>query len=260
MPCMSRVFPPASPQVPSLCNDDAAALVRVIENDGAISEPSIGLGESQLSRYRGEAERVFSAHDASARRPAGIRALSAKSVVFRELIESHEFRAIAAGVLGPACFPVRTILFDKTPDANWDVPWHQDATIAVASRPDNLADAPGFGPWSIKEGVHHVQPPAGVLERMLTLRLHLDDCPEDNGALRVVPGSHAHGFIDEGAIKREECEARSRTLAVPAGGLVVMRPLTLHASRKATRPAHRRVVHVEFAVDALPYGLEWARL
>ena len=257
---MTVVFPPASAHAESTNQGDLVSLTRVIENDGAISVPSIGLGEPQLARYQAEAERVYSAHGSSGRRPAGIRALSAKSDMFRELIESREFRAIAEGVLGKACFPVRTILFDKTPDANWDVPWHQDATIAVVSRPDNLTDAPGFGPWSVKEGVHHVQPPASVLERMLTLRLHLDDCPEDNGALRIVPGSHAHGFIEEASLKREECESRARTLAVPAGGLVVMRPLALHASRKATRPAHRRVVHVEFAADALPYGLEWVRL
>lgn len=79
--------------------------------------------------------------------------------------------------------PVRSIYFDKTPGANWLVAWHQDLTLALAAR----ADAPGFGPWSMKEGVPHAQPPGELLEQMLTVRLHLDDCDESNGALRVIP-------------------------------------------------------------------------
>lgn len=50
---------------------------------------------------------------------------------------------------------VRVLYFDKTPGMNWAVPWHQDRTIAVARR----IDVPGFAVWSLKGGVHHVEPP-----------------------------------------------------------------------------------------------------
>ena len=72
-------------------------------------------------------------------------------------------RAVVEAVLGPDARPVRGLLFDKTPAANWTVPWHQDRSVAVRER----IDAPGFGPWSVKAGVTHVQPPVSVLAGML---------------------------------------------------------------------------------------------
>jgi hypothetical protein len=87
-------------------------------------------------------------------------------------------RDLVEPILGSNFLPVRGILFDKIPDANWKVPWHQDVTIAVQEK----VEAEGFGPWSIKADVLHVQPPASILEQMLSIRLHLDDCGEENGA------------------------------------------------------------------------------
>jgi ectoine hydroxylase-related dioxygenase (phytanoyl-CoA dioxygenase family) len=94
--------------------------------------------------------------------------------------------------LGPQAQPVRAIFFDKSPTTNWLVPWHQDVTLAVESP----VDAPGFGPWSRKDGVSHVQAPGEWLARMITVRLHFDDCDGSNGALRVIPGSHRYGRLD----------------------------------------------------------------
>lgn len=156
--------------------------------------------------------------------------------------------------LGTSARAVRGIYFDKTPAANWKVPWHQDLTIAVASR----SDVAGFGPWSVKDGVPHVQPPAAVLESMLTVRLHLDPCGPDNGPLRVLPNTHRLGKLPE-----RECESLARELpevacTVGLGGIVLMRPLTVHASSPATAPEHRRVVHLEYAAGELPAPLAWA--
>lgn len=151
-------------------------------------------------------------------------------------------------------FAVRGILFDKTPDANWRVVWHQDVTIAVREQ----RGVPDFGPWSVKDGVPHAHAPASLLERMVTLRLHLDACDETNGALRVIPGSHRNGKLTAADI--EEWKARGPQdycLAEP-GDALLMRPLLLHASSPATAPRHRRVIHLEFAVDELPGGLAWA--
>jgi ectoine hydroxylase-related dioxygenase (phytanoyl-CoA dioxygenase family) len=172
-----------------------------------------------------------------------------------ELAVGDEIRAVVEPVLGPGAFPVRALLFDKHPEANWKVAWHQDLSIAVAARVD---DAPGFGPWSVKAGVQHVQPPVAVLERMLTVRVHHDDCGADNGPLLVLPGSHAAGVLSPEALGDRRRDVALVACHVPAGGAVVMRPLLLRASSAARAPAHRRVIHIEYAAEELPYGLEWA--
>ncbi len=151
-------------------------------------------------------------------------------------------------------FPVRALLFDKTPETNWNVSWHQDLSIAVADR----IDTPGFGGWSLKEGVWHVQPPAAILERMLTVRLHLDDCGPEHGPLRVIPGSHRLGRLDADGIAACRAKTPAEEIHCRAGDALVMRPLLLHASSKATRPSRRRVFHVEFACEELPGDLRWA--
>jgi ectoine hydroxylase-related dioxygenase (phytanoyl-CoA dioxygenase family) len=171
----------------------------------------------------------------------------------REVARSAALRALVEPVLGPDCFAVRGVLFDKTPAAPWKVAWHQDVSIAVRER----AEAEGFGAWSVKAGVVHVQPPARVLEGVLAVRLHLDDCDETNGPLRVLPGSHASGRLGAEEIRRRREEGEALTCVVPRGGALVMRPLLLHSSPAPTAPRRRRVVHFEFAAAPLPGGLRW---
>ncbi|MDP9351741.1 MAG: phytanoyl-CoA dioxygenase family protein [Chloroflexota bacterium] len=169
------------------------------------------------------------------------------------LARSEMIRSIVEPVLGSECFVVRGILFDKTPAANWKVAWHQDLTIAVREQ----KQVPGFGPWSEKAGICHVQPPAEVLERMLTVRVHLDDCGLENGPVQVIPGSHRHGRLSATEITRWREHHESVPCTSARGGVLLMRPLILHASSPATVPGHRRVVHLEFAAAELPHGLEW---
>lgn len=183
----------------------------------------------------------------------GIRNLLQAVPAVRALADSGAVRALIEPLLGPAAFPVRGILFDKTPETNWNVVWHQDLTIAVRER----RDTPGFGPWSEKSGITHVQPPASVLERMLTIRLHLDPCGPDNGPLQVIPGSHRDGRLSPAAIQQRRQDTPAVTCAVPQGGAVLMRPLLLHASSDARAPSHRRVIHLEYAAAGLPGGLAW---
>jgi hypothetical protein len=171
----------------------------------------------------------------------------------RRIAESEALIGLARGVLGPGAFAVRGLLFDKTPTANWGVPWHQDLTIAIRRR----VDAPGFGPWTVKGGVPHVRPPVEVLERMVTIRLHLDDAGPDNGPLLVVPGSHRQGRLDVATSQEWLDRNVARTCLVPRGGVLMMRPLLLHASSPSNGPAHRRVIHLEYATGALPFGVEW---
>jgi hypothetical protein len=183
---------------------------------------------------------------------AGWRNLLQRSPAVRDLAHSPAMRNLLAGLGGENARPVRAVFFDKNPANNWKVPWHQDVTIAVAER----CEAPGFKNWSVKDGVLHVQPPAEFLARMITIRIHLDDCGEDNGPLRVVPGSHRHGRLSATEITRLTATGEI-TCCVRQGGAVAMRPLLLHASSPAELPSHRRVIHLEFSPDALPSGLRW---
>ena len=185
----------------------------------------------------------------------GMRDLLWRVPEIRRLAQSPDLLAIVEAILGPGAFVVRGLFFDKTLNTNWNLPWHQDLTIAVRAR----RDVPGFGPWTRKAGIPHVHAPSDFLKRMLTIRVHLDDCAAHSGPMRVLPGSHTDGKLDAGTVG--VWSARASEIAVdcvvPAGGAVIMRPLLLHASASGTREGHRRVIHLEYAAEPLPDGLEW---
>ena len=162
-------------------------------------------------------------------------------------------RDVAEAVLGPECFAVRALLFDKTEESNWRVSWHQDVTIALREQ----HEVPGFGPWSVKGGATHAQAPATILERMVAVRVHLDPCGTANGPVRVLPGTHQMGRLTAEGVDRLRQVSTAVECVVPLGGLLVMRPLLLHASSPAREPEHRRVLHIEFAAAVLPQPLEW---
>jgi ectoine hydroxylase-related dioxygenase (phytanoyl-CoA dioxygenase family) len=167
------------------------------------------------------------------------------------LLDSAALRQLLGQLFPAGCQLVKAIYFDKPAGSNWLVAWHQDLMINVNRR----ADLPGFGPWTSKpEGVS-VQPPVAVLEDVVTLRIHLDDCDATNGALKVVPGSHRHGVVPAAAIADFTPDATF--CAVPAGGAMLMKPLLLHASNRSTSPRPRRVMHLEFASVELPIGMAW---
>jgi len=160
----------------------------------------------------------------------------------------------AAGLLGENAVAIQAIAFDKSPTANWKVGWHQDTMFPLAARPT----APGFELPSIKEGVDYARPRREILEDLLAVRLHLDDCDEANGPLRVAPGSHRHGILRSTEIP--DCVARHgemRCLA-QAGDALLMKPLLLHASSPATAPRHRRVLHLVY-YSGDPIAEKWHR-
>jgi hypothetical protein len=171
----------------------------------------------------------------------------------RELAGSPALLSLVEPLIGRGAFAVRVLLLDKFPGVNWMVPWHQDLTIVVRAR----TDTPGFGPWTVKAGVTHVQPPAGVLEGMVTVRLHLDDCGADTGPLRVIPGSHRSGRLGAAETRAWLERVPPVTCLVPTGGAVLLRPLLLHASASSESGGHRRVIHLEYAAHPLPDGLAW---
>jgi hypothetical protein len=163
-------------------------------------------------------------------------------------------RNLAVPILGDGAFGVRVLLFDKTPLANWKATWHQDVTVGVTE----YREVAGWGPWSRKEGTWNVRPPAAVLDRMVTVRLHLDDCGPRNGPVRVAPGTHTRGRMSDPQVDAAIRGVVPIDCIVPAGGILRMSPLLLHASAPAADPSHRRVIHAEFAADPLPDGFEWA--
>ena len=162
--------------------------------------------------------------------------------------------AAASELLGAEARPVRAVLFDKTPAANWAVAWHQDRTIPVRER----IESEGFGPWSRKDGTLHVAPPVAVLERMATLRIHIDPVSPENAPLKAALGSHRIGLVPatEAAATAGELP-QAVCLAEPGDVWAYSTPI-LHASERARRPSRRRVLQVDYAAFDLPGGLEWA--
>jgi hypothetical protein len=148
---------------------------------------------------------------------------------------------------------VQCTLFDKSPTKNWLVALHQDLTIPVMRR----VDRPECSGWSEKEGQLYVQPPISVLKRLVAVRVHLDECPAENGALRVVQGSHSEGRVDRERAETLRLQNGETVVPVARDGVLVMRPMLLHASHKANTPAQRRVLHFVFGPPALPLGLDW---
>lgn len=171
------------------------------------------------------------------------------------LASSGAAAKLATELLGQRATPVRGLRFDKTPEENWAVAWHRDTAIAVAERPE--AAPVGFDRWTTKAGVPHVIAPTELLGRMVTLRIALDRCDRANGPLRVLPGSHLPPSLHRDASEVDPDGHSAVDCLTEAGDVVLMRPTILHASRKATVPRRRRVVHLEYAAEALPRPLKW---
>ena len=164
--------------------------------------------------------------------------------------------AIAAAVLGPEANPVRAILFDKTAKRNWVLGWHQDRTIAVKER----VHTDGFGPWTVKSGLIQVEPPFEILERMVTVRVHLDAADKTNAPLRIVPGSHKLGRLLEAEIERAVTTLGERLCLAERGDVWLYATSIVHASIAADPPRRRRVLQVDYSADAAPGSLTWRGL
>lgn len=172
----------------------------------------------------------------------------------RELAESATILNMVKDILGPEAFPVRAVLLDNDPDASWYMNWHQDLHIGVKKR----IESPGFGTWSVKNGILHVQPPVEYLSRMLTVRIHLDDCMPQDGALEVIPSSHYTGVVSKKRIDELDAKGAFQVCAAKSGDVLLMRPLLVHRSSAASDEGHRRIIHIEYTSKLLPDGLEWA--
>ncbi|MCJ7932947.1 MAG: phytanoyl-CoA dioxygenase family protein [Chryseobacterium sp.] len=170
----------------------------------------------------------------------------------QDLIFNDNMKRIVREIFGEKYFVVKSIYFDKPETSNWYVAYHQDLTISV----DKKLELSGFGPWTTKKNQFAVQPPLHILENIYTIRIHLDETDENNGALKVIPKSHTKGIwrpetIDWDVETEEIC-------TVEKGGIMIMKPLTLHGSNRTTNGKKRRVIHIEFSDMELPEVLHWS--
>jgi len=149
---------------------------------------------------------------------------------------------IAGGLLESRSVAIQAIAFDKTDAANWKVTWHQDLMFPFAER----VSAPGYSLACLKDGIHFARPPLPVLRDLLAVRLHLDDCDESNGPLRVAPASHLEAVIPSAEIRSQVIRFGEVTCLAKEGEAVLMKPLLLHCSSAASKPKHRRVLHLVY--------------
>jgi ectoine hydroxylase-related dioxygenase (phytanoyl-CoA dioxygenase family) len=171
------------------------------------------------------------------------------------LARDRRLLGVAQEILGSQAFPFRATLFDKSQEANWLVVWHQDTALPLRER----REAPGWGPWSVKENVIYAHAPASALCQVLALRVHLNDSTADNGPLRVLPGTHKHGLVSDDGVHQLAAKTPAVDCLVRKGGILAMRPLLIHSSSKSQAPLPRRVLHIEFAASQLMgEGLELA--
>ena len=215
--------------------------------DGAAHFPSV-LSTDDLDALRDLAGQAVGA------RP-GTR-LRGSDILTEVLSTTGSVGALTTRLTSPAARPVRAVMFDKTPEANWAVAWHQDRTLPVAKR----VEVEGFGPWSTKDGLLHVAPPFEILARMVTLRIHLDPVDTANAPLRAALGSHRLGRVPaEDAAGRAAEHPVIVCLAEAADVWAYATPI-LHASDRAEPPRRRRVLQVDYADFDLPGGLDWVGL
>jgi len=155
--------------------------------------------------------------------------------------------------LNPNLVLRKAILFSKSYEHNWQVGWHQDLIIQTKQK----ADIEGYSQWTSKEENYGVRPPLTILQAGFTLRIHLDDTSEKNGALKVLSGSHKDILSPE-QIETITTHAQPRICEMNSGAVHIMKPLLLHASSKSLSKNKRRVLHLEFNSEELAPGLEWA--
>jgi hypothetical protein len=167
--------------------------------------------------------------------------------------EGGTFDKISKIGLGERARPVRVVLFNKTASSNWSLGWHQDRTIAVCEK----RETEGYGPWSLKSGIHHVEPPFDLLSRMVTIRAHLDACDEDNAPLLIIPGSHRLGRIPLTNMEQVANDFGSSVCLADAGDVWLYATPIVHSSKVASKPARRRVLQIDYSRDELPGGLDW---
>lgn len=161
---------------------------------------------------------------------------------------------IASGFFTAPAVAIQAITFNKTVATNWKVTWHQDLMFPFANR----VTSESFDLPTVKQGIHYARPPGPVLNQLLAVRLHLDDCDATNGPLRVSPGTHCAGILKTDAIPEIIATHGEIRCLARKGDLLLMRPLCLHASSQASEPKNRRILHFVYFCGG-PITESWHR-
>ena len=231
-------------------SNEARSIDSILQHDGFVVLPAV-LSEDEVCALLDVLNEATLCGDGvmrSADRYA-IRRVMQEIPVLNRLVWNARLTGIVRELLGSCAFITKSIWFEKPLGGNWFVGWHQDISISVSHR----AEVPGYSRWTAKHGTIGVVPPVSVLERTLTVRIHLDDADSENGAARVLPGSHLGGIVPA---RLDDHEAV--TCSVQRGGVMLMRPLLLHASSRSLTDRPRRVLHIELNDRDLDGGLAWA--
>lgn len=216
------------------------------ERDGIVCLPD-ALSDDSVKRLQhllnAEAEKV-----------GGVRHVQKRSPQIGDVQKSPKVQPWLDNLFETEYSCVRSIYFHKTADTNWFVPWHQDVTIAVAEKTDH----PEFTNWTMKDAVPHTEAPVALLEKMVSVRIHLDDVGEQNGSLEILRGSHKMGRVRSKTIEALSQELETVSCTGPSGSVFLMKPLVLHRSSRIRDGAGRRTLQLECApVDDLPAPLNW---
>ncbi|WP_299883285.1 WYL domain-containing protein [uncultured Lacinutrix sp.] len=182
----------------------------------------------------------------------GMREVLLKMPELKGILFNKNFRKLIKSI-DKNVFLTKAIYFDKSPNENWYVNWHQDVPINVSKK----IETNNFSSWTNKKGVISVCPPQKISQNTFSMRIHLDDTSIKNGALKVIPGSHNKRLKDD-EIQLISSNSIPFICEVASGGVQLLKPLLLHASSKTTTQKRRRVLHLEFSSIALPNGLEYA--
>ncbi|WP_048330800.1 phytanoyl-CoA dioxygenase family protein, partial [Bizionia psychrotolerans] len=182
----------------------------------------------------------------------GMREVLKKMPELQEILFNKNFKKLVKSIDKKA-FLTKAIFFDKSPTDNWYVTWHQDVPINVKKK----VETEGFLSWTNKKGVVSVRPPEEISKNTFSMRIHLDETTDKNGALKVIPGSHNKHLSTE-EIKLISANSIPFVSEIASGGIQLIKPLLLHASSETTIQKRRRVLHLEFSSIELPNGLTYS--
>lgn len=170
-----------------------------------------------------------------------------KSVMFNEKLDS---------LLNTVGFNntqlINAIFYLKSPQTNFYTNPHQTITITVKER----HQVDGFSGWSAREGVTSVMSPLHILKNMLSIKICLGDSNQQNGGIRVIPGSHKKILTIQ-----ERNFLIDNTLPVNVnakqGDCQILKPLILKAFQNNKSYQNAPVIQLDFCNINLPNPLSW---
>ena len=171
----------------------------------------------------------------------------------KNLAHSQQLISLVKQVLGDNAFPINAFVLDKTQDNNWGLDWHQDLKIPVKKK----IETKGYDNWTVECGIPHTIPPKEILEKSLSVRVHLDDCFIENGTILIAPKSHKFGIFKDKAEIEKITASETLYCEIEKGGVMFITSLLLHKSPYSITSKKRRILQIDYVGTFLTNGLEW---